>query len=141
MTERVGAVILALRQYPQGGAPPIPLSLDGRGIKGEGENDASSRHCGLGPQSRGEGRGTRHSMRPSPSFPRRRESIKRCSSIVPILKILILTNHHAPAPCGYCLEASMTVRRVPPPRHSRVGGNPHGAGVWSEFLDSSLCSE
>ena len=57
------AVILALRQYPQGGDnninPPIPLSLDGRGIKGEGENDASasSRHCGLDPQSRGEGRG------------------------------------------------------------------------------------
>ena len=37
--------------------PPIPLSLDGRGIKGEGENDAdaSSRHCGLDPQSRGAG--------------------------------------------------------------------------------------
>ena len=43
MTVRV-AVILALRQYPQGGedndAQPYPLSLDGRGIKGEGENDA-----------------------------------------------------------------------------------------------------
>ena len=34
---------------------PIPLSLDGRGIKGEGENDAPtpSRHCGLDPQSTG----------------------------------------------------------------------------------------
>ena len=38
------AVILASRQYPQGGVttrqpkPPIPLSLDGRGIKGEGDS-------------------------------------------------------------------------------------------------------
>ena len=43
-------------------------------------------------------------------------------------------------PCGYCLKASMTARRAYP-RHSRVGGNPQGRGVWSEFLDSSLCSE
>ena len=55
----MAAVILALRQYPQGRANNkttptiIPLSLDGRGIKGlsqcltlgsEGENDASHRH-------------------------------------------------------------------------------------------------
>ena len=49
---------------------PSPLSLDGRGIKGEGENDASasSRHCGLDPQSRGEGAGltTRQHNRPNP---------------------------------------------------------------------------
>ena len=60
-------VILASRQYPQGGVPPIPLSLDERRPKhvsvpdtgAEGENDApaSSRHCGLDPQSRGEGAG------------------------------------------------------------------------------------
>ena len=58
-------LVLASRQYPQGGETtsqnnrPNPLSLDGRGIKGEGENDASasSRHCGLDPQSRGEGWG------------------------------------------------------------------------------------
>ena len=77
-----GTVILALRQYPQGGwatrvsksktTAKIPLSLDGRGIKGEGEQDSPSlchsgqseeskisdhntpaRHCGLDPQSRG----------------------------------------------------------------------------------------
>ena len=67
----VAAVILASRQYPQGRQgdagetspiqPSIPLSLDGRGPKpvpvpdtgAEGENDAdaSSRHCGLDPQS------------------------------------------------------------------------------------------
>ena len=125
------SVILALRQYPQGGEQPgttdrhcgldpqsrggatqggrhacvphrhtgfkavstggdnktkptdrIPLSLDGRGIKGEGENDASasSRHCGLDPQSRGAGRAGQqqdNATNPGPSFPRRRESTAR----------------------------------------------------------------
>ena len=44
--------------------------LDGKGIKGEGENDApaSSRHCGLDPQSRGEADGlaTRQHQPPRP---------------------------------------------------------------------------
>ena len=43
-------VILALRQYPQGGAttiqhqPTNPLSLDGRGIKGEGDSKTVPPH-------------------------------------------------------------------------------------------------
>ena len=46
---RQDPVILASRQYLQGGAynkttpTALPLSLDGRGIKGEGENDALHR--------------------------------------------------------------------------------------------------
>ena len=48
---RPGAVILASRQYPQGGRRQQdntnrqnPLSLDGRGIKGEGET-RQHQHC------------------------------------------------------------------------------------------------
>ena len=78
----------------------FPLSLDGRGIKGEGENDAthSPRHCGLDPQSRREAAGHLSFQHPSPSFPRRLQSTGQCDgqgtrhSNTPIL---ILKNKNA----------------------------------------------
>ena len=113
-------VILASRQYPQGGATTIqnnhqyPLSLDERGPKpvpvpdtgAEGENDApaSSRHCGLDPQSRGEGSGNN-------------------------------TNQHRPVILAlrqYPQGRWATPRIVPTPtphRHSRLRGNPQGGDV------------
>ena len=73
-------VIADLIRNPEGWRPGIqqakpttiiPLSLDGRGIKGEGENNAtaSSRHCGLDPQSRGEARDTGETSQTNHHYP------------------------------------------------------------------------
>ena len=54
--EARAAVILASRQYPQGGVTTrqhnqsIALSLDERGIKGEGDNDAEHRPNHVNPR-------------------------------------------------------------------------------------------
>ena len=126
-----------------------PLSLDGRGIKGEGENDASasSRHCGLDPQSRGAGRAGQqqdNATNPGPSFPRRRESTGRGGnkttqppkSPSPLmgeeLKARVKTMHqhrHVIAdlirnPEGQGVLGNNKTTQPTPDRHSRVGGNP-----------------
>ena len=106
---------------PQGGATTRqhnrqnPLSLDGRGIKGEGEKDSTTtpgRHTGFKAVSTGRGRQQDQynlqnpplprwrPLQNLPSFPRRRETTGRATT-------------------------SQSNRQV---RHSRVGGNPQGRG-------------
>ena len=69
------------RAYNKTTSTTIPLSLDRRGIKGEGDTMmTTARHCGFDPQSIGAIPSSRHSPRPSPSFPRRRESIERANT-------------------------------------------------------------
>ena len=59
----MASVILALRQYPQGGGTNM--------YNVNRHSKHPHRHCGLDPQSRG--------VRPAPSFPRRRESTGWCA--------------------------------------------------------------
>ena len=70
----------------------FPLSLDGRGIKGEGDNDATHRHNPENPLN--------------PENPDSKQLPMKRGDAAPYLSMLV------PSPCGYCLKASMTAWRL-----------------------------